>query len=86
VQARIHHGSKSVRLDEAVYELFESRKRDGETFSEAIERLLSPPPLTDLAGILLDEEADEFRAVLDRGDELVLEDLDRLFERVETDG
>jgi predicted CopG family antitoxin len=74
-------GSKSVRLDEDVYELIESRKRDDETFSKAIERLLSPPPLTDLAGILSDEEADEFRAVIERVDELDIQDRERLRER-----
>lgn len=79
-------GSKSVRLDEDVYERIESRKRDDETFSEAIERLLHPPPLTDLAGILSDEEATEFRDVLDRVDELDMEDRDRLLERFEDDG
>ena len=74
-------GSKSVRLDEDVYELVESRKRDDETFSEAIERLLSPPPLTDLAGILSDKEADEFREVIERVDELDIQDRERLRER-----
>lgn len=74
-------GTKSVRLDEDVYELIESRKREDETFSEAIERLLRPPPLTDLAGILSDQEAEEFREVIEHVDALDVEDHDRLVER-----
>ena len=37
--------SKSVRLDEDVYELVSARKRDDETFSETIERLVGGPSL-----------------------------------------
>jgi len=39
-------GTKSVRLDEHVYELVESHKRDDETFSEAVERLIGEAVVT----------------------------------------
>jgi len=42
--------TKSVRLDEDVYERIAARKRDGETFSEAIERLTGEYTLVDYAG------------------------------------
>jgi predicted CopG family antitoxin len=60
--------SKSVRLDEDVYELVSARKRDDETYSEAIERLVGGPSLLELTGILSDEEATEFRSGIEKGD------------------
>jgi predicted CopG family antitoxin len=50
-------GTKTVRLREDVYERIRSRKRDDETFSEAIDRLTGDASLGDLAGTLTDEEA-----------------------------
>jgi predicted CopG family antitoxin len=41
--------TKSVRLDEDVYDRIAARKRDGETFSEAIERLTGGYTLLDYA-------------------------------------
>lgn len=73
--------SKSVRLDEEVYELVESRKRDDETFSDAIARLLDPPPLTDLAGILSEEAAASYRDVIETVDDADVADRERLRER-----
>ena len=67
VHLRIHM-SKSVRLDEDVYELVSARKRDDETYSEAIERLVGGPSLLELTGILSDEEATEFRSGIEKGD------------------
>ena len=60
--------SKSVRLDEDVYELVSARKRDDETYSEAIERLVGGPSLLELTGIFSDEEATEFRSGIEKGD------------------
>ena len=67
VHLRIHM-SKSVRLDEDVYELVSVRKRDDETYSEAIERLVGGPSLLELTGVLTDEEATEFRSGIEKGD------------------
>ena len=68
--------TKTIRLDENVYELLRSKKRDDETFSEAVERLLGGPSLRELAGILSDEEAAEFREVIDEAND----DYDRKIE------
>lgn len=62
-------GTKTIRLDENVYELLRARKRDDETFSEAVERLVGGPPLRELAGILSDEEAEEFRRAIHEANE-----------------
>jgi len=74
-------GTKSIRLDERVYEAVEAHKRDDETFSEAIERLIGGPSLLELAGILSDDETAEVRDVLDDVDETATEDVDELVDR-----
>lgn len=49
-------GTKTVRLDEDVYERIKSRKREDETFSEAIARLTDDYTLLDFADEFADEE------------------------------
>ena len=65
-------GTKTIRLDEDVYEKLRARKRDDETFSEAVDRLVGGSSLLELAGILSEGEAEEladgveeFRSSLD---------------------
>jgi predicted CopG family antitoxin len=58
--------SKTVRLDEDVYELIKKRKREDESFSDAIERLVSPPSLLELAGMVSDEESERMREAIER--------------------
>lgn len=62
-------GTRSVRLDEDTYERVMAAKRDDETVSEAIERLIQGPSLLTLAGVLSDDEAASVREVLDEVDE-----------------
>lgn len=50
-------GTKNVRLEEDVYERIRDEKRDDETFSDAVGRLIGGSSLLDLAGILSDEGA-----------------------------
>lgn len=49
-------GSKTIRLDDDVYERLRDVKRDDETYSEAVDRLLPGGSLLDLTGILEPEE------------------------------
>jgi predicted CopG family antitoxin len=79
-------GTKSVRLDERVYELVESHKREDETFSEAIERLIGGPSLLELAGILSDAEAERFREAVDDVDTVDEADVGDLVERFPDEG
>ena len=79
-------GTKSVRLDERVYELVESHKREEETFSEAIERLIGGPSLLELAGILSDAEAEQFRDAVDDVDAVDEADVDDLVDRFPDEG
>jgi len=57
-------GTKTVRLEEDVYERVRSQKRDDETFSEAIDRLTGGASLLDLKGTLDDEEAQDLREAI----------------------
>jgi len=41
---------KNVRLTEDAYETLERRKREGESFSDVVERLVEERPISDLAG------------------------------------
>lgn len=57
-----------VRLDENVYEMIESRKREDETYSEAVERLIGGHSLLEIAGILSDSDAEKIKEALDEVD------------------
>jgi predicted CopG family antitoxin len=76
-------GTRTIDLDEDVYERLSALKRDGETYSEAVERLLDGPSLLELEGILSDDEADEIRAVLDETDREDAEATDELLREFE---
>jgi predicted CopG family antitoxin len=62
-------GTKTVRLEEDVYERVRSQKRDDETFSEAIDRLTGGASLLDLEGTLDDKEAEEVREAIEESRE-----------------
>jgi len=59
-------GTKTVRLDDGVYERVKERKRDDETFSEAIDRIMSDYTLMDFATGTSDEGREEMDAALNR--------------------
>ncbi len=54
---------------EDVYERIKSETRPDETFSETVDRLIEGRSLLDPAGILTDEEADEFRRAITESNE-----------------
>jgi len=57
-------GTRTVRLEDDVYERIKAEKREDETFSEAVDRLVGGASLLDLAGTLSDEEAEAMRAAV----------------------
>ena len=61
-------GTKSVRLDESVYERIKAHKQEGESFSEAIDRLTTEYSLLELADTYSAEEAERHRELLDRSE------------------
>jgi predicted CopG family antitoxin len=74
-------GTRTVRLDEDTYERVKSKKREDETFSEAIDRLIGEWTLLDLVGTLSEEEAAAHRRAIERADEAQREDARELLER-----
>lgn len=84
VYERIHMGTKSVRLDEDVYERVKAHKRDDETFSEAVARLLQDVSLLDLVDENAEydaERADKQKAALDRATRADSEAVEELAEK-----
>jgi len=80
VHGRIRMPTKSVRLDVDLYERVMARKREGETVSETVDRLIDDVSLLDLTegGEYDEERAAERKAALERtadADEVSLTDL-----------
>jgi predicted CopG family antitoxin len=67
--------SRQVRLDDDVYERVKAKKRDDESFSDAIERLIGGRSFRDLRGVFDDEQVAEMRQAIETADE---EDLDEV--------
>lgn len=57
-------GTKTIRLDDEIYERIRAEKREDETFSETIERLIGDVSLLELAGGLSEAEAEEAKATI----------------------
>jgi predicted CopG family antitoxin len=70
-------GTKTVRLEDDVYERVKQRKREDETFSEAIDRILSDYTLVDFAKDTTQAGVDEMDAALQRLDERDREELEQ---------
>jgi predicted CopG family antitoxin len=61
--------SKQIRLDDRVYERIKSAKRDDESFSNAVERLLADRSFSDLRDVFDEEQISEMRAAIEAADE-----------------
>ena len=78
--------TKTVRLEEDVYERIKSKKREDETFSAAIDRLTSDYSLLDFAGGYAEAEAERHRKLLERSERAALEDRRERLKRMAADG
>ncbi|WP_435194700.1 antitoxin VapB family protein [Natronomonas sp. EA1] len=74
-------GTKTVRLDEQVYERIRQQKRPDETFSEAIDRLLGGSSLAELGDIFDDSQVEEMREAIEKADEADAEEVADVRER-----
>lgn len=74
-------GTKNISVRDDVYRRLRDSKREGESFSDTIDRLLSSRegdhPLYDLVGMLDDEEAEQLHDHVNRFREQVDEDVRR---------
>jgi predicted CopG family antitoxin len=75
-------GTKSVRIDESLYERIAAHKREDETFSEAIERPIGGYSLLDFAGSYTEEEAERHREMLEESEETAESDRREMLERM----
>lgn len=69
-------GSTTIRLSDDVYERLRALKREDETFSEAVDRLLRGGSLVDLAGLWSPDTVEEVRTVLADVDEDAVADVE----------
>lgn len=74
-------GTKNVRLEADVYERVKAHKREDESFSEAIDRLIGERSFTELRGLLSDEEADEYRRAIEEANAESESDVEDLLDR-----
>lgn len=75
-------GTKSVRIEEDLYERIRAHKREDETFSEAIERLIGGYSLLDFAGGYDEADAELHRELLEQSEEAAAEKRREQLERL----
>jgi len=61
--------SQQIRLQDHVYERIKSNKRENESFSEAVDRLIGGRSLRDLRSVFDENEVAEMREAIDAADE-----------------
>jgi len=76
-------GTKMVRLDEDVYERIKSKKKEDETFSEAVERLIGGQSLRDLRDVFDEDQVAKMRDAIDTADETDRDGVRDIAERFE---
>ena len=60
--------SPQVRLDNHVYERIKANKRDDESFSDAVERLIGGRSLRDLRDVFDEDQVSEMRDAIEAAD------------------
>ncbi|MGB9934006.1 DUF7557 family protein [Haloarcula amylolytica] len=61
--------SHQVRLEDDVYERIKANKRDDESFSDAVERLIGGRSLSDLRGVFDEDQVAEMRDAIEQADQ-----------------
>lgn len=62
-------GTKTISLDEDAYEELRARKREGESFSDVVKRIVGERSWTEVTGILSDSEAETLDESIESGRE-----------------
>lgn len=75
--------SQQIRLDEDVYELIKANKRDEESFSDAVERLIGGRSLRELRGLFDGTQVREMREAIDTAEREDREEVRDLADRFE---
>lgn len=86
VNTRVYMGDTeyhNVRLTATAYRKLQRRKREGESFSETVDRLAGEQSLLELRGLLTDTEAETVREGV-HTDDTSRRELDRLADRLDS--
>lgn len=75
--------SHQVRLDDDVYERIKANKRDDESFSDAVERLIGGRSLRELREVFDKEQVREMRDVIEDADRRDRDEVREVAERFE---
>ena len=75
--------SHQIRLEDHVYERIRANKRDDESFSDAVERLISAHSLRDLRGVFNDAQVAEMRDTIEAADQADREEAREVAEHFE---
>lgn len=75
--------SHQVRLEDHVYERIKANKRDEESFSDAVERLIGGRSLRDLRDVFDDDDVEEMRDAIETADRADRQEVREVAERFE---
>ncbi|ELY95326.1 hypothetical protein C482_16833 [Natrialba chahannaoensis JCM 10990] len=75
---------RNVRLTKDAYQRLRARKREGESFSDTIDRIAGERSLLDLAGVLTDAEAETMRDAIREQTDRSRAELDRRTDRLDS--
>ncbi len=75
--------SHQIRLEDDVYERIKANKRDDESFSDAVERLIGGRSLRDLREVFDGDQVSEMRDAIEAADEEDRDEIREVAERFE---
>ena len=75
--------SRQIRVEDHVYERIKENKRDDESFSEAVERLIGGRSLRDLRDVFDEDQVAGMREAIDAADEADRTEAGQVVERFE---
>ncbi|SFC75423.1 Uncharacterized ACR, COG1753 [Halobiforma haloterrestris] len=75
--------SRQIRLEDDVYERIKANKRDDESFSDAVDRLIGGQSLRDLRDVFDDEQVNEMRDAIETADQADRDEVREVAERFE---
>ena len=75
--------SRQVRLEDDVYERIKANKRDDESFSDAVERLIGGRSLRELRDVFDEEQVSDMREAIETADREDRDEVHEVAERFE---
>ena len=75
--------SRQICLEDDVYERIKANKRDDESFSDAVDRLIGGRSLRDLRDVFDDDQVSEMRDAIEAADQADRDEVREVAERFE---